>query len=817
MRAVCILSILAVCFVVAFIFPCNAEINDQSGGSKRGIAILASSIGKDFPPEKLAEIVRQGKFSPLVIDWAWITFHWDKTDFAAVKNFIKLMDEQKVPVAAMYRPRFLSNPTVTTQMTKEGERSVDHAEICYSDAAARKWGISWGEKILEKCPTIKEIIIYNPTNTCRCPACISAAKKGSHSSVRSFLAGAKFTWQKIQPEVKLGVVYMPDAGFWKSVLNVVDVAHPYLRIKDDVDAAQDIANVKKLQAITTTKMGSCLGKITWEEGAKVSIEKLKNVDESAAKAGISYFFWTFDTLIDPSLYDTKAVATLPGLGDLLDKKATSPKLDLKTVEKLIEQMLDPTDQFASMNSLTESIKSSDDANKPQILGIVISAMNDNTRAFTQRFQCCYVVSGSRYEPGVPDLISILQQDENEMMRAVAAEALADFPKNTAAHEALLQASKNDTSTYVQEVLSRRLVTEGSSIKSSSDSIKANPPNELAPTGAPQPPPGPAKPVAEALPWPFAGDYKSQSIFNNYQQATDIYIHCGLDFIHPAGTPVNAVSEGYVAVIATNYPEWDTHYFFVITPKKNDNTGWCYTHLDPKTFTFKEGDHISKGQPLGSLVDFSVGKQSGVAHLHLHYVNITKNEGGKVDVHSLLDPLYFFDWKDTVAPIFKPLYFLSAGTTNQFEPDTDGTITVKGKVDILSAITDSAYPEHAGNLGVPVVMLSISDGKHTMQTLVLDHRGDVGNETITQPLYLTYEERKAYLNPDSFPRYQLLRVTKTDGDGKIGPEDATKCWDTTEKDSKGNPVWPNGEYSVNVYAWDIAGNRGGAGAKVKVMN
>ena len=159
MRAVCILSILVVCFVIVFKCPSNADVTNQSSASKRGITVLASSIGKDFTPEKLAGIVRQGKFSPVVIDWAWITSHWDKTDFAAVNTFIKLMDEQKVPVAAMYRPRFLSSPTVATQMTKENERSVDHAEICYSDAAARKWGISWGEKILEKCPGIKEIIM----------------------------------------------------------------------------------------------------------------------------------------------------------------------------------------------------------------------------------------------------------------------------------------------------------------------------------------------------------------------------------------------------------------------------------------------------------------------------------------------------------------------------------------------------------------------------------------------------------------------------------------------------------------------------------
>ena len=82
--------------------------------------------------------------------------------------------------------------------------------------------------------------------------------------------------------------------------------------------------------------------------------------------------------------------------------------------------------------------------------------------------------------------------------------------------------------------------------------------ERAPAGPPQPPPGPKRPVGKPLPWPFPGGQEDQHIFNNYQQATDAYIHCGLDFIQPAGTPVRAVDSGYVTAIFTNYPGWKTH-------------------------------------------------------------------------------------------------------------------------------------------------------------------------------------------------------------------------------------------------------------------
>jgi hypothetical protein len=205
------------------------------------------------------------------------------------------------------------------------------------------------------------------------------------------------------------------------------------------------------------------------------------------------------------------------------------------------------------------------------------------------------------------------------------------------------------------------------------------------------------------------------------------------------------------------------------------------------------------------------------HLHLNYVSFSKDANGNINTHSVIDPLYFFDWKDTEAPTFQPLRFAPEGTTQQFEADTSGTVAVNGKVDILAAITDTAFSGQDCLFGVPVVMLSISDGKHTLQKLVLDQRGDVGDEKQTKPLYLTYDEIMAMYKPASFPRFQVMHVTKTDGDGKINPQDENQSWDTTALDDNGKPLWPDGKYSVNVYAWDIAGNKGSVGAMVEVKN
>jgi murein DD-endopeptidase MepM/ murein hydrolase activator NlpD len=994
--------------------------------------VLASSIGSDYSPEGLAAFVRQGKFSLVVIDWAWITYHWDKTDFPALNRFLDLMAAQGVLVAAMYRPRFLDQPTVPTQVDATGKPAASHGYyICFSSPEARQWGISWGTRILQQCPQINEIIIYNPLNQCQCPACQAAARGNPYAhydAVWKFLAEAKAAWRTQKASVKLGVVFVSDPEFWKRGAQALDVAHPFLFVMDDTDMPRDAAAAGAIRDLLPGKMGSCLAKVTWGPEDKVSPARLAQFDRVAAAAGLPYFFWTFETLFTSDLYDPKAVAQALGLDPaamtaalakmqgraaaaeaaaapssqaadtsaLGSVPAASPVMDLgkpngrvypgeqirstsakvfldrmvtpeanydsfaachalvtkaresdaegrgavvaavgaamkntrwpeyprwlccyilssigdaravpdlsqvllhdgsevvRTVaaeamadlearskspaahdalvqaadqeqsarvrevlarrlgqtlptsapatapeaaagqsgaasytaeeikrtsaEVFLERMLQPEpgyDRFAAMNALAQKAKESEAATRRQILSLAIAAMKDTRRPVYQRWQCCYVLSGSGDEQVVPELIEVLLHDDSEVMRGVAVDALAEFPQNAAAHDALLQAARRETSENVREALRRNL----------GEAAPAGPPppapvEDRAPTGPPQPPPGPALPVTKPLPWPCPGGEEDQIIFNNYQQATDIYIHCGLDFIQPAGTPVMAVDSGYVAAIYTNYPDWTTHYFFIVTPKRGGNEGWCYTHLDPRTFTFKEGDYVEQGESLGSLVDFSVGNQPGVSHLHLHYVRFSRDASGKVNVHSLLDPLYFFDWKDTEPPVFQPLRFVTEDMAEQFPADAAGVVTVSGRVDVLAAVTDSAYPGHMGNLGVPVVMLSISDGKHTMQELVVDHRGDVGDETQVKPLYLSYDQKKVFLDPDSFPRYQMLRVTKTDGDGRIEPRDGTECWNTAERDQRGKPLWPNGQYSVNVYAWDIAGNRAVVGAVVRVRN
>ncbi|HGY92718.1 MAG TPA: hypothetical protein ENK43_16235 [Planctomycetes bacterium] len=321
------------------------------------------------------------------------------------------------------------------------------------------------------------------------------------------------------------------------------------------------------------------------------------------------------------------------------------------------------------------------------------------------------------------------------------------------------------------------------------------------------------------PWPFPGGFRLQHLYNNYQQPTDSYIHAGMDLLQDAGTIVRAVEAGTVAVIATNYPDWKTHHFFIVEPKPGRGEGWCYTHVDPDSFTFKVGEKIRVGQVLGKVVDFSVGKNDGIDHLHLNYVSFKVAPDGKVAFHSLYDPLLRFDWRDEKAPtVFTPFHFVRNGSSTPL--GLVGKVPrLGGKVDILVAIADNAYAGHIANWMTPVVTLEITaKGVRPWRKLVLDQRGPIEDARQVAPLYLGFAARASLV--EGLPRNpvaHVLRVTNTDGDGVIEPTDARFAWDTAQRDERGQRRFPDGVYEVIVRAWDLAGNRGEGRMRVRVVN
>lgn len=459
-------------------------------------------------------------------------------------------------------------------------------------------------------------------------------------------------------------------------------------------------------------------------------------------------------------------------------------------------------------------------------------MKDEKLGVITRFMAANVLGDIGKKRAVEPLIEALRAPEYNLRRC-AALALGKI-RDERAKKPLEELAEKDPFVYhdpesgkdlylVREDARRALdILAGRVAADDSGLVKEK---EIFLADATKPPPSPVKVRLERLPFPFKGGFKDQNVFNNYEQPTDAYVHAGLDIMQPPGTEVSAVADGWVALVYTNYPEWKTHHLFIVTTEKegkdkNSGEGWCYTHVDPDSYTFEIGERIHKGDVLGRVVDFYVGANKGADHLHLHYVRFTRDAKGKVDFASLVDPLLFFDYEDTEKPVIhEPIRFVRAGTLDEFAADKDGIATVSGDVDVIAGISDFAYAGQGCNWMVPVVTIEIQGGKSKpWRKLVMDQRGEVGDAAAATALYVKYEAKQRWLKDvPAFPPIHFVFATHTDGDGMLEKADALQTWSTAERDERGERRFPDGVYQVTLRAFDLKENKAERTVKVRVEN
>jgi tetratricopeptide (TPR) repeat protein len=267
-----------------------------------GIAVLASEVDEGTKSDALAAFVEKGRFSDVLIDWAWITFHWGVTDFRAVEAFVKRMEKAGVRTAAMYRPRFFAREEkevgVPMQLDTAGNAiGGDHGrEICFSSAKARAWGAKWAAEILKKCPSFGEIVVYNPRNGCQCRDCAA----GGADAAKTFLRETRAGMQAVRKDAKLGVVAVP--GMFEAFGDAVDVARPYVFVDETADFGAD-ADAARLVLASAKEAGPALAKITWAADFKVSDARLAEFVAVARKRELKFVFWTYDDAFLNAKYD----------------------------------------------------------------------------------------------------------------------------------------------------------------------------------------------------------------------------------------------------------------------------------------------------------------------------------------------------------------------------------------------------------------------------------------------------------------------------------------------------------------------------------
>ena len=116
-------------------------------------------------------------------------------------------------------------------------------------------------------------------------------------------------------------------------------------------------------------------------------------------------------------------------------------------------------KFDAIDAVVAKYKAGDAATRRAIIWLCLTYMNDTSRGPLDRWPCIYVIGRTGYMEGVPAIIDVLLHDEIEAMRAVAAEALGGMYKatsNTDIRDALLQASRTDTSKWVRDTIAKYL-------------------------------------------------------------------------------------------------------------------------------------------------------------------------------------------------------------------------------------------------------------------------------------------------------------------------------------------------------------------------
>ena len=177
-----------------------------------GMGVLASSIGTDFSPEELAQIVHDRGFSPVVIDWAWIAAHWEQPISRRSTDSWTWSSRSTCPWPPCIAHAFSIIPPSPSKSKAMASRWSTTGLHLLLQPEARHWGEAWGTRILRKCPQINEIIIYNPLNQCESAACRRPGKSPlrNYDTVWKFSRRGEAGLAAERPEVQLGVVFVSD-------------------------------------------------------------------------------------------------------------------------------------------------------------------------------------------------------------------------------------------------------------------------------------------------------------------------------------------------------------------------------------------------------------------------------------------------------------------------------------------------------------------------------------------------------------------------------------------------------------------------------
>jgi hypothetical protein len=278
-----------------------------------GIAVIASSLDKELPAREVVAIVKACRLNVVVIDFAWITHHWPRTDLATVNRLVRELQAEGVMVAAMYRPRGSSPAEAKVHWAQDPKGTIpkDHNHLCFAHADSVEWGLDWGKRILTACPGVEHLMLYNVAALCQCEQC-RQGRGAKHAE--AFIARCREEWHKVRPTLEIGHVGVAD-----EYAAVVDFLCPFLALNREpagssVDTRQLASRLKALQQAAHGKPLLPLVKVCWADETRNDTSDVIHAIRDCQREGMGFILWEYGWIFrsEDHRYDPLQVLTALG-------------------------------------------------------------------------------------------------------------------------------------------------------------------------------------------------------------------------------------------------------------------------------------------------------------------------------------------------------------------------------------------------------------------------------------------------------------------------------------------------------------------------
>ena len=350
----------------------------------------------------------------------------------------------------------------------------------------------------------------------------------------------------------------------------------------------------------------------------------------------------------------------------------------------------------------------------------------------------------------------------------------------------------------------------------------------------------APPTPDGYPWPFDPTGEPNVVSNLMEDwqdfgAGDAYWHSGIDIRVPAGTPIKACRGGEVVKVINYVIQnvTDPDLYWEIAIQDADGFIWQYHHVDPATITVQEGDNVFAGDVLGEVIEWSNNFKSldGAIHRydHLHLNVVWYWGGGPIpgpyeEGFTYYNPLLFLTkgtYADTIAPASFDVWFAQNEHSSPDAAASDPqTPVLDGYVDVITKLRDrmTEIPPVIGQpfeLGIYEVAWEVRPkGWQCLYSymprttlyrfdaipgLAIEAQQEFRRDIYKGNWMVDGQQEGTYFD-NWTQRFVYVPTNTYHG----VPDRGAGTWRTTEISEYGTG-FPDGEYTVIVYAKDFHGN------------